>query len=381
MASTVTNFGSAAGQSDESRRVAEVLLRCAVAAEPRSVECEATVCTVLERASAVGLAPRVASRLKRTRSDEDGAATADAALAEFTAHGTLQLVELGAVSDILKRAGIASIVLKGAAMLLRGVRAELGERHMDDVDLLVPAASLTRSTELLLAHGYRLAERMSRPGIDGRPVAEQEVRAGDHAAPGMISPRGVAIDLHHHVPDSALGTFDALRAHCDTVSFAGSALLVPRPGPLFAMVCEHVVRHHACRFRYLLRHVADMAQFERTYGAAIWQEAAPFAAPGALRASRALRDFVEGRPELAARLLIPRPAAWTALDLVWEASEMAARFGRDVRTDPRRIARKLVPAREFVAASYGTSPNDRRLPLLYVHRLLTFRWLTRPLRG
>lgn len=221
---------------------------------------------------------------------------------------------------------------------------------------------------------------MARPGIDGRPVAEQEIRAGDHAAPGLVSPRGVAVDLHHEVPDSKFGTYEEVRAHTIPVMHHGRALRVPEPALLCAHVCEHVVRHHFLRPRYLPRHLADLASLRAAAGDGLWARANRFADPVSVRLSRALLE-ASRVSYLPRRALLPSPSAQMGLEAVWETLEAVGRVRRDLLVDPRRLGRKLVPAREFVAASYGTEPDDPKLPLLYAHRLVTFRWLLRPFRG
>jgi hypothetical protein len=79
--------------------------------------------------------------------------------------------------------------------------------------------------------------------------------------------------------------------------------------------------------------------------------------------------------------LLPDARISRVIESVIEAGRSARRIGRDVRTNPLRLARKVVPARRFMSATYGVSEFDRRLPLYYLHRLLSLRWLRNPYRG
>jgi putative nucleotidyltransferase-like protein len=58
------------------------------------------------------------------------------------------------VVDAFSRAGIASMLLKGAVFLFEAAAEDLGERMMLDLDVLVPERDLTRSISLLQELGY-----------------------------------------------------------------------------------------------------------------------------------------------------------------------------------------------------------------------------------
>lgn len=58
------------------------------------------------------------------------------------------------IVDALSNAGIASVLLKGAAFLFESAPEDLGERMMLDLDVLVPEPDLARSISLLNNLGY-----------------------------------------------------------------------------------------------------------------------------------------------------------------------------------------------------------------------------------
>lgn len=367
----MTNFVSPPPHGDAARRIADDIVACLLANEPRSVRPNASAKDVLARAERLAVGPRVASRLEPDPyvTERNAEANARAAL---RVHGAR---EVGAVLD---RAGIQALLMKGAALAALGVGAELGDRHSDDVDVLVPEGHRSAAEAALGRAGYVRADAVTRPAVDGRPVAAQEVRAGDHAAPCLVSPTGVHVDLHDRVPDARLGTFAAFDGYTQQTADAAT---IPTPAALLAQLCDHVVVHHQARPSYLARHVADLVSLEARFGDAIWTAARPLCFPVAWQVSRALLWLARTNPSAAAGVLVPSERSRVAVEMAWEALDVAGRVRRDLFNDPSRLARKLVPARSYVAASYDVAPDDPRLPLLYVHRLVTFRWLTRPFYG
>ena len=372
--SEVTIFGNLGASGDGLRQARLDVLEAMTSDGPRSVVPRAPIATVLALAERFALSPRVASRL---RADADG--VLEELNAATAARNALLLHAARAVSATLAAQDIGCIVLKGGAMLARGVAVDVGERHSDDIDILVPRGLRDRAFSVLLEAGYSVADSAARPAVDGRAVAEQEVRAGGHSAPTLWSPFGVPIDLHDVIPDALLSDFEALSSHCDTP--AGTSLRVPRPPALLAQICDHVVVHHQARPSYVARHVADMAAFEARFGRAVWSEATPLCHPVSSRVSRLFLALARTQSPAAGVCLLPTERVRVAVEVAWESRDVVGRVRRDLARDPRRVLRKVWPDRSFVAASYGVDVDDPRLPLLYVHRLATLRWLLRPFYG
>ena len=65
--------------------------------------------------------------------------------------------QLATLVDVLNRAGMEPVLLKGAIRLVDGLYPDAGWRTMRDLDLLVPEASFVEALRALDAAGYRLA--------------------------------------------------------------------------------------------------------------------------------------------------------------------------------------------------------------------------------
>ena len=116
---------------------------------------------------------------------------------------------------LLEQAGHTPIALKGAWL---GAQAypETAQRPMRDLDLLVPLIGVREAYELLLTAGYREAEPPE--------MALDDVIRLDKHMPGLVSPRGTMIELHHHLwePD---GRLDHASPATDEPALRGRALL------------------------------------------------------------------------------------------------------------------------------------------------------------
>jgi len=117
-------------------------------------------------------------------------------LAEQRRHTLLrqQRIEelLATIDEHSRSAGIAVVVLKGAALQMAGVYAA-GERPMADLDLLVAPADAQTAVAVLLALSYRDAgTTWKHQGFDP-PDAGQRASLGEHAE------NPIKIDLHHRI--------------------------------------------------------------------------------------------------------------------------------------------------------------------------------------
>ena len=298
----------------------------------------------------------------------------------MAARAGARAAEAFVLSTALTRLDIRHVFLKGAGLAAHGVSLVIGDRHTDDIDLLAPAESRDDVIEAIAELGYAPDHDSELPAVGGGTLADQEFTTSAHAEMALISPRGVRLDLHWFVPHAGTTDFSEVIARTVMAGPEGGQIPVPAPPLLLAQICDHVVLHHRARPAYLPRHVADLVDLIDTFGVELWDEAAPLGNPTALRFSRLLLELTQ-RDRLPASVLFPPPGVQASLEATAELVDVLSRASRDLRADPRRLYRKLVPSREFVANSYGLDPDDPRIPLCYLHRLVTLRFLFRPLRG
>lgn len=102
----------------------------------------------------------------------------------------VQQADLAETSELLDRAGIPSVALKGA-WLAAHAYPDPALRPMRDIDLLVPEAQVRAAFDLLLAAGYVQAE-------PAEMTLDEIVRIDKHMPP-LIAPRGTRLELHHRL--------------------------------------------------------------------------------------------------------------------------------------------------------------------------------------
>ena len=164
-----------------------------------------------------------------------------AALARTAAANQMLMRDAHLAAEILDHARIRAVALKGAALLVEGL-VDPSLRHLDDVDLLVPAADAERAAQLLLRAGFR---------PDGL-----HRRAGHHHPDRLLSAAGSAIELHVRLPSGRAAETLA------TSELRGGGLRVPPRPELLRHLCHHVLRQHDEDPRYLPRHLYDVARLE-----------------------------------------------------------------------------------------------------------------------
>jgi hypothetical protein len=329
-------------------------------------------------AERTALLPRLASRVARDEPQSSVMASLDGVIATAAANAAILEQTAADVARALGEAGVPCVFMKGVAFIAHGLNAEPGDRHTDDVDVLVPEAALADAALALQRCGFVPSDRMRRVTYDGGTRAELRP-PGEHAWGALESPLGVEVDLHFAVPDGRLCDFSALAPHCVEREVRGVPISVPDLPALLAQMCEHVVLHHACIPRYLPRHAADLVDIVDAAGSDVWDAARAVGVPLAIEVSRLLLETAAG--ERMGSALFPDVQTSRLIEAVIEGGRTARRVGRDVRTNPARLARKVLPARRFISATYGVSETDPRLPFYYVHRLVSLRWLRDPYRG
>ena len=128
------------------------------------------------------------------------------------------LRELGSLLDDMDGAGVDALLMPGACLL--PLYPDVGCRVMDDIDLLVPAASARKAKELLLARGYVQPPRYSDLFAGDRLVVDLHTdllncgRIRARRGSGWLDPREVWRDRRTVVVEDvkvqAMGLEDAL---------------------------------------------------------------------------------------------------------------------------------------------------------------------------
>ncbi len=152
----------------------------------------------------------------------------------------VQRAELADTAQLLARAGIDAMVLKGGWLAWQAY-PEAAQRPLRDIDLLLREEQFVAGWHLLLEAGYRPAAELDLP-------LDQLVEV-DKSPPPLIGPRGTAIELHLHAwfpegrleyhsppPDDA-GLFTRARR-----GVAG--VLHPAPEDMLAHLVIHAIYSH-----------------------------------------------------------------------------------------------------------------------------------------
>lgn len=153
-------------------------------------------------------------------------ARARAAFEQTRYRNALLLDEAAAAVCALRRAGVETCLLKGAA-LVAAVYRDPALRPMSDADLLVRPKDALRAIEVLIAEGWNTP----------RPLGPLEI-ARFHAAPFTNAAHG-SIDLHWRPLDARFedGGDDALWAASRAGALAGEPCRVPAPSDLLLHAC------------------------------------------------------------------------------------------------------------------------------------------------
>lgn len=148
--------------------------------------------------------------------------------------------ELEDCSALLEQAGHQPIALKGA-WLTRHAYPEPALRPMRDLDIWVPVEGVLSAFEVLLGRGYVLAKVPE--------MALEDVVRLDKHMPALLSPRGVVIELHHHLWEPA-GRLDHVSPSADETAIRARAkvdpdgIRMPAPQDTLAHLIVHAVYSH-----------------------------------------------------------------------------------------------------------------------------------------
>lgn len=160
------------------------------------------------------------------------------------------------VTRLFDEAGIATVVLKGAPLLLFHYK-NIGARMMNDVDVMIDEVDFRRASELLSASGWSFLEPLPAAGF--LPFT--------HAVP-WSHPHFAEVDLHWRpfLIDSPPLAEQALRRRAVTRVVQGREMSMPDATDLLLLACVHGRKpdlHSGCRW------VADAFTVIRTAEPAI----------------------------------------------------------------------------------------------------------------
>ncbi len=157
--------------------------------------------------------------------------------------------------DVLRAAGIPICVIKGAALVASRL-ADMGERPMEDVDVLVPQARVHEAHHLLVANGWRWE--------DDQSLAD--VMRVKHSHP-MHGPDGAQIDLHWRPLWEPASTGEMWSRMTEGL-IGGVPVSVPSVADQIVVTCAHGVGWYPSPLRW----VPDTAMLGRSADAALWDE-------------------------------------------------------------------------------------------------------------
>jgi hypothetical protein len=186
---------------------------------------------VLALASRLGLASRIGARhphaVLREELGEPVAAELSRARIEVAALESLLRQAVNEVITAGQAVGAPCVLLKFAALHRLGVTRP-GSRGATDVDILVPRPLVERLEAQLFSRGY---------------APDATVSASAHQRQGIVTPEGVLLELHLHVPGLHLAGSGDYAAAEDLI-FAG---LVAPSGPAWvpttAVLVAHAILH------------------------------------------------------------------------------------------------------------------------------------------
>jgi hypothetical protein len=191
---------------------------------------------VIAVATDYGVAPTVATACVK-------AAVPEPRFRDISEHSALHAmtlqVALARTCAVLAGASVPVLAMKGAA-LQAGGHMPMGERHCDDIDVLVDHADAVRAVRALVDGGF----------------AALHDYFDDTAL--LRSPEGVAIDLHRASPGRK-HSLTALWAQTEVAVVEGVDVRIPTAPALLEQLCDHVVVRHRAYPRYWPKHVHDVA--------------------------------------------------------------------------------------------------------------------------
>lgn len=279
----------------------------------------------------------------------------------------------------LGAAGIPALLFKGAALMRAGVYADVGERPMDDADLLVPPSQAQHAARVLAESGFR-PWRVWKPGREGWSDA---FTLRDSQAPKAFP---CDIDLHWRTE------YGALR-----FGSGGSVLwegwkpgeCCPTPEAHLLVIAEHFLKHlrvrpHLIAYADLCRlstAITSWDSFADLTEGRWWTAAVGVLLEGAREELNAqvplgiTERLIATRPQVRRRSLLLRPSAnvgrgtasgnrLTGLGQRWQLGPGSAGVARE-------LWGTVFPPSDWLSARYG---NGSFIGLRLRHGQAVIRW-------
>jgi hypothetical protein len=202
----------------------------------------------------------VAARLDRTLPD-DARHYLRAVYEMNERRNSALLAQIDEAVDALNGAGVAPLLLKGAAYLKLGIHRDPAARVLSDVDMLVPIDSAEPARRALARIGYRpalVADHPSRPKHHLVPVAKTggvgtiELHVAAVAAPVQHAFR--TADVWRHGVEHASGRF---------------SVSSPTHAVLHRFIHDQIVDRYDARREISLRALSDLLALDAYYGPAV----------------------------------------------------------------------------------------------------------------
>lgn len=207
--------------------------------------------------------PLLWHRLRQKGLDKAVPAAAAEALREASrgnaVHNLQYYGELRLLLAALKPEGIPLILLKGI-FLADAVYGNIGLREMNDIDVLVHPADLTRVSDILAGMGY--------PPLP--PVCAEITIKTHHHLPRMVKNGQAAFEIHWNLASPGESySIDpgGLWERAVPVQVAGCEALTLAPEDLLLHLCLHTSYQH--QFAFGLRPSCDIAEIIRHFGSAL----------------------------------------------------------------------------------------------------------------
>jgi hypothetical protein len=283
------------------------------------------------------------------------------------------LRETTQAAQVLHKAGIPVMLIKGAALIL-SIYRDAGLCPTVDMDLLVPDSQANAAFGCLRADGFSATGRYQ------GGIADRFLRIGfSHP---VRSPQGYEIDVHWHLLyfRSFAGADETFWGHAVRAELSGLPVLLPAATDMLLNTCLHGMCWSSTSS---LRWAMDAAALIR--GADIdWDRLAAYASwPGVplpLRLSlEYLRDELElPVPEIALRKIRAAPVSdsdrWVFMTyagqegLLWNTLSLWFRHTRFSRTEPASLLRLIAELPQFLAA-YWALPSSWSVPGLALQKV------------
>lgn len=257
---------------------------------------------------------------------------------------------------LLEQAGHQPVALKGS-WLARHAYPAPALRPMRDLDIWVPVDGVLSAYELLLGCGYAMAE-------PPEMALDQVVRLDKHMPP-LLSPRGVMVELHHHLWEPA-GRLDHASPSADEAAIRGRARIdsagirTLAPQDTLAHLIVHAVYSHRLDcgpllltdIDFLLRAAPiDWARFWAAAAAGNWQS-------GARLVLELVQAWRPGAPIELAGMAAPAELLAMAPDLLLQeldTRQSAQLAAATLKAGPARLAQRMLGRR----SAAGEAPVTR----------------------